>query len=384
MIDRVVVWVLMRKGYTPRGYQSTSAARGTIPDVRTGSTIPSRCGLRAVRHSGWARLCIVVAACLCLGAACQSTPDRTDGRTPVWIDTDVAIGEPDRDVSDAFAIIQALHSPGLDVRGVSAVFGNVPLVRTWPIAKDLVGRFGPEDVRAWRGAEGPHERQAPTEASEALAAALGAEPLTVIALGPLTNIASLLERKPALGRRITRIVAVAGRRPGQRFTTGAVNPRGHRDLNVELDVAALRVVLDSGVPLTLAPFELSSQVVVDASDLEALGEGPVAARFLAESSGPWLRLWQEVFAMDGFSPFDTLAVDLVASPDSIACMEARAVIEPWPADEIEPRLHGQFNAAREALIVRDAADAGERGRAVTYCHTPDEGFKARLMDALLR
>lgn len=332
------------------------------------------------------RLGGVLTAALALAACGQAQPPpRTDGRTAVWIDTDASVGEPDRDVGDGFALVQAFNSETVIVRGVSAVFGTTPLVRTWPITKDLVGRFGQEGIRAWRGAEGPHERQAPTEASEALATALGDESLTVIALGPLTNIASLLERAPALGRRMSRIVAVAGRRPGQRFTTGAVNTRGHRDLNVELDVQAMRIVLDSGVPLTLAPFELSSQVWIEASDLARLSEGPVAARFLAETSGPWLRLWQDVFDVQGFNPFDTLAVDIVASPEQSGCMEAVATIERGPDDDTEPRLQGTTSEEKAYLVVRAPGEADARdARPVTYCHTPDAAFKERLMDTLLR
>ena len=59
---------------------------------------------------------ILVAALASAGAA--------PAPVPVWIDTDPAIGESDRDVDDGLALIQAFHSPELDIRGVSVVFGN--------------------------------------------------------------------------------------------------------------------------------------------------------------------------------------------------------------------------------------------------------------------
>ena len=61
----------------------------------------------------------------------------------VWIDTDPAIGEPERDVDDGLALVQAFHSPELDIRGVSVVFGNAALDRGLPIARRLVRDFGP-------------------------------------------------------------------------------------------------------------------------------------------------------------------------------------------------------------------------------------------------
>jgi len=313
------------------------------------------------------------------GCGASSPPPSDASATAVWIDTDPALGEPERDVDDGYALVQAFKSEALDVRGVSATFGNVPLVRSWPITEDLVERFGPSGLRPWRGAAGAHERGAPTEATEALATALRSTPLTVIALGPLTNVASTLQRDPDLRERVVRVVAVAGRRPGQRFTTGTTNPRGHRDLNFELDVEAMRSILDSGVPLTLAPFELSSQVWITPEDIARLEAGPPAARALAEPSRDWVRVWQESFGVDGFNPFDTLAVDVVAHPGRIACVEGAASIEQGPDDATEARMQGTTADEKDYLIVREGAD----GRRVTYCHTPDAGFKERLLSALL-
>lgn len=314
-----------------------------------------------------------------VGCSAQA-PEPSDGRSPVWIDADPAIGEPDRDVSDGFALVQAFQSATLVVRGVSAVFGNAPLVRTWPITQDVVGRFGPEGMRPWRGASGAHELGAPTEASEALSTALRAERLTVIALGPLTNIASTLQRDPALHARVERIVLIGGRRPGQRVPAGTTTPHGERDINVALDVEAMRIVLDSGVPLTVIPLELSSGVTIDAGDLARLAEGPVAARFLAESSKGWLRLRQESSGAEGFHPSDVLAVDVVASPGRWACLTGSAALERAPADGMASAPEGTSRAEKEALVVRGDGS----GRAVTYCHRPDEGFKRRLLETLLR
>ena len=64
--------------------------------------------------------------------------------TRTWIDTDPAIGIPGCDVDDGLALIQAFHSPELELGGVSAVFGNAPLDKAFPLAQEISRRFGPE------------------------------------------------------------------------------------------------------------------------------------------------------------------------------------------------------------------------------------------------
>jgi len=329
---------------------------------------------------------VLTLAVAALAGCAQATPPKSGGRTPFWIDVDPMIGEAGRDVSGAFALVQAFNSDVLEVRGVSAVFGEGPLVRTWPITQDIVDRFGPASLRPWRGAAGPHERQAPTEASEALATALRKEPLVIVALGPLTNIASALARDPALARRIVRVVALTGAHetasadetadaqgpPDEAGPTGT--PRRH-DRNVALDVEAARVVLDSGVPLTLAPPGLASSVWITEDDLDRLAAGPAAARFLAEGARSWLHLWTENGAAPGFPPYQALAVDLAASPDGYGCVEGVAAIETSPDGAPDGASEDQEGAR---LVVRD----GTAGRLVTYCHTPDAAFKDRLLHVL--
>src|SRR5947207_9313691 len=60
----------------------------------------------------------------------------------VWIDTDVSIGSPIREVDDAFALVLAFHSPEIRIAGLSTTYGNAPLSQTTRAARDLVERFG--------------------------------------------------------------------------------------------------------------------------------------------------------------------------------------------------------------------------------------------------
>ncbi|MGH2877310.1 MAG: nucleoside hydrolase, partial [Solirubrobacteraceae bacterium] len=132
---------------------------------------------------------------------------RPPGSRPraVWIDTDPAVGEPGRDVDDGYAILQALRSPELGVVGISTVFGNTSRPTCDRIAAELLHHAGAGQVPLHSGAESAADRDR-TPASRALADALSEQPLTVLALGPLTNIATALRDRPDIAERIEQLV----------------------------------------------------------------------------------------------------------------------------------------------------------------------------------
>ena len=235
------------------------------------------------------KLKLTAALALVILLAALARPSAAPAPVAVWIDTDPAIGEPERDVDDGLALVQAFHSPELDIRGVSVVFGNAALERGLPIARRFVRDFGPPRLKVFGGAAGAGDSTHETDASRALASALrSGPPLTILALGPVTNIATMLRKHPDLGARITRVIAVAGRRPGQRFTTGTSNPNGHRDFNFELDPEGFQVLLDSKVDIVLAPFEISSKIWLTAEDLDRLAASATpAATALVTPARAW-------------------------------------------------------------------------------------------------
>lgn len=318
---------------------------------------------------------LLVAAC----ARPHPRPPAT-GTRHVWIDTDPSVGVPERDVDDGFALVQAFHSPELRVVGVSVVFGNAPLGRAYPIATEIASRFGPAGLRVYSGAAAAADLGRETPASRALESALQARPLVVLALGPATNVATVVMNHPELTKRIVEVVAVAGRRPGQRFTTGTTNPKAHRDFNFELDAKAFELLLASGVRLTLAPFEISSKVWIRDEDLRRLEAGGPAARYLADPARGWLGLWKRTFGVDGFNPFDTLAVAVVATPSMVQCETLPTRIEILPDDATEERMQGTKSVEKPYLL---AAKGLESARDVRYCHTVDTVYKDDLLHRLL-
>ncbi|MGH9304348.1 MAG: nucleoside hydrolase [Acidimicrobiales bacterium] len=294
----------------------------------------------------------------------------------VWIDTDPAVGVPGADVDDGYAILQALRSPELDIVGISTTFGNAPLDVAHRLAAELLVVAG-ATVPLHRGAASASERGAPSEASEALAEALSAGPLTVLALGPLTNVATLLLTHPDLAGQIVEVVAVAGRRPGQRFTVGGRGPLA--DFNFECDPEAASALLDAaGVPVTLAGFEVATHAVFSPAHVARLAAGPPPARWLAERSGGWLDFWAEHLGTCGFHPFDTLAVGCLVVPELIGFEMLQAAVVPVAISELDYR--GRPGVGVEL----QAAPALPGGRPVRYASSARCGFVEDLVDRLLR
>ncbi len=297
----------------------------------------------------------------------------------VWIDADCSAGVPKRDIDDAVAMIQAFNSGELDVVGISTVFGNAALDDTDRLGREVTTRFGPATLPVHRGAAQAAEHDTPAVA--ALIAALEREPLTILVLGPATNIAGVLASRPDLAVKMTEVIAVAGRRPGQRFTTGTANAKGHRDFNFEQDAAAFESLLAADVPLTLTPWEISSEVWITDAEIERWAAGPAAARWLAQAVPSWIDLWKERFEVPGFNPFDTLAVGYLTHPQLFTCDTHPVGIERHPNDVTDPAMQGDVTSPDKPYLL--VAARLPYTRTATYCHTVDPSFREVLMQRLL-
>lgn len=284
----------------------------------------------------------------------------------VWIDTDPAILSGNGEVDDGFALLQALKSPELDVIGISAVFGNTDIEHTFPMAKDIVRRAGKENIPVYKG-HGEEGWRGRSDAIDAMLGALCAGPLTIIALGPLTNVAAALTQPDAMMENLEEVIFVGGRRIGLEFraTPDQVDP--FRDLNFELDAKAARDLTALGIRMVLAGWEVSSKMWLTQSDLDQLrADGDASVQWLAEHSQAWLDNWVANFKAPGFTPFDTLAIGWLLTPDLFDAVD-------WPSEVI-------FTPDRPLYHV----DPGINGPNATYLRGVDnDAFRADLMARLL-
>ena len=202
---------------------------------------------------------------------------------PIIIDTD-----PGQD--DAIAILLALASPEIEVLGISAVAGNVPLHHTEANARRLCELARRPDLKVFAGcsrplvrtlttAEDVHgstgldgcglpEPTMPLQSTHAvdwivdtLMSAQSAK-VTLCTLGPLTNIAMAMVKEPRVTGRIGEIVMMGG----GYFTGGNVTPSA--EFNIYVDPHAAHVVFSSGCRLTLMPLDVTHQALTTTDRLQ--------------------------------------------------------------------------------------------------------------------
>jgi inosine-uridine nucleoside N-ribohydrolase len=192
------------------------------------------------------------------------------GPARVIIDTDPG-------VDDALALLLAMSSPELKIEGLTPVAGNVPLDLTLPNALRMVEVAGRTDIPVAAGARGPLLRRLVTaqyaHGENGLGGAVFPEPklkpiadvaaafiretvrkhpgeVTLIAIGPLTNVATALNSDPELAGMIRSLVMMGGSLSGGNITPAA-------EFNVYVDPEAARIVFQSGIPVTMVGLDVT-------------------------------------------------------------------------------------------------------------------------------
>src|SRR5579863_9716768 len=221
-----------------------------------------------------------------------------NSRTPSAAAPLRVIIDTDPGVDDAMAIFLALRSPELKVEAVTAVSGNVPLAFTLPNALRLVEIAGHPEVPVAGGAAFPLVRRlvtaayvhgnnglggvefpeakikaVPETATELIRRIVRANPgeITIAAVGPLTNIATVLKSDPGIAKLIKSFALMGGSLSGGNITPAA-------EFNFYVDPEAARVVFDSGVPILMVGLDVTHKVLLRESHVRTLeaAQNPVA------------------------------------------------------------------------------------------------------------
>ena len=247
--------------------------------------------------------------------------------TTVWIDTDVAIGSPFREVDDAFALLLTSRSTNLRIAGISTTYGNAPLTTTTAAAQDLVSRINPRLSPIYPGARSRRDLGRETAAAAGLAAALGRERnLTYIALGPLTNLATFQLRHRELARRISRVIFLGGMTAETDLRFGAHRHIRIHDANVVKDPEAVRQILRARIPITLVPIAAASHLRLNGQDLDTIGRNSEAGRYLRQKSRFWLWFWTKFLGTAGAPVFDAGPILAASAPGEIEFIERSAAV----------------------------------------------------------
>lgn len=277
-------------------------------------------------------------------------------RKSIILDTDPGIGTPGSDVDDGLAIALGLLHRDCDLLGLTIVAGNVVQEDGVPNALRLLEIAGRTDVPVFAGAvrpllrdprrirelldgrrraaverfwdlgpfDAPKSKPTSGRAAEFIADTVRARPgeVTIVAIGPCTNVAAALLLDPAVAGSVAEIVVMGGaiRVPG--LVTPAV------EFNIGYDPEAAAVVFASGAPVTLVPLDVTTRTFMTPKDLEqiAAGETPLHA-FLAKTSRPWQRFAMEVRGLPGFWLHDPLALAYALDPAILKLTPMHVAVE---------------------------------------------------------
>ena len=260
---------------------------------------------------------------------------------PVILDVD-----PGHD--DAVALMLACGHPDLDLLAVTTVAGNVtiekttrnalkvlslvgcddvpvgvgasePLQRPLHTAEDIHGKSGmdaPEEIPD--AAFGPDERDAVALISDTIRAS--PERVTLIPVGPLTNIATFLREHPDLKDRVARISLMGG-------SMGLGNTTPAAEFNIYVDPEAAREVFDSGLPITMSGLDVTHQANAGPDERELLRSKGRVGSVVAGFIDYFAATYERTFGFDAPPLHDPVAVAAVLDPGLLKTRPMRVDIE---------------------------------------------------------
>ena len=218
-----------------------------------------------------------VAASATLAAGALAREAMAFGPNSAAVPSSRVIIDTDPGVDDALALLLAMRSPELKIEAITAVAGNVPLELSLPNALRMVEISGRTDIPVAAGAKAPLQRRLVTatyaHGENGLGGAVFPEPtikpvsepaaelirqvirkypgeVSLIPIGPMTNIATALDLDSELAGMVRRIVMMGGSLSGGNITPAA-------EFNVYVDPEAARIVFQSGIPITMVGLDVT-------------------------------------------------------------------------------------------------------------------------------
>jgi len=249
---------------------------------------------------------------------------------------------------DAMAILLAAASPSIDLEGITTVAGNQTLEKTALNARRVCSVAGIHHVPIAAGSDRPLSRPSivagdihgssglegvewdeptveldPRHAVDLIIERATADqrPLAIVAVGPLTNVAAVLQRRTDIGARIERISIMGG-------AIGLGNRTPSAEFNILADPEAAEIVFGSGIPITLVPLEVTHRALATGAIIDRIAalDTPVARmsvallRFFAET-------YERVFGFAAPAVHDPCAVAALIDPAIVITSHVNVTID---------------------------------------------------------
>ena len=289
--------------------------------------------------------------------------------TPILLDCD-----PGHD--DAIALLLALASPEVELLGITTVAGNQTLEKTTANAIRVLEFVGRGDVPVAAGAERPLVREPfvaayvhgdsgldgpalppaqarPVEQDAVDFLAKRVDGATLVATGPLTNVAKLLVTR---SERPDRIVLMGGS-----IAEGNVTPAA--EFNIWADPEAADAVFRSGLDVTMIGLDVTHKALLTAVYAERLRAAGETGRMVAELVDFFAQFHRKTYGFDGAPIHDAVAVAHVSQPGLVDTVErnveietvsdlcrGRTVVDLWRRTENEPNAHVGVGIDAEAFL----------------------------------
>jgi inosine-uridine nucleoside N-ribohydrolase len=251
---------------------------------------------------------------------------------------------------DAVALLLALASPEIDILGVTTVAGNQTLAKTTANALKVLDYVGRSDVTVAAGADRPLVREAhvaadihgesgleganlpettrtalPEHAVDWIARTLAEtpQPVTLVPVGPLTNIALLLAQHPSVVTKIERIVLMGGA-----IAEGNVTPAA--EFNIWADPEAAHRVFTCGRPLTMVGLDVTHKALITSDHLDQLAAVGNAGRLIKDLYSFFIPIHRARYGWDGAPIHDAVAMADVIDPTLLATEHRPVQIDTGP------------------------------------------------------
>lgn len=257
----------------------------------------------------------------------------------------------DPGIDDAMAILMAFHSPEVEIIGLTTIFGNVPTILATNNALHLLEVIGREDVPVAQGSlmslkNVPKQRIADfvhgkdglgnttTSSPRGKAINLSAKDflikmakqypgeVTIVALGPFTNIALAIEADPMFTKNVRQIVVLGG----AFFVNGNVNPAA--EANILGDPEAADILFTSGADIVVIGINITHQVVMTDQDFLELGESDsLFAKYVHKIARFYFTYHHEAYNIQGVYLHDPAALAAALDPSLFTYAEGEVRVQ---------------------------------------------------------
>jgi len=303
----------------------------------------------------------------------------------VLVDTDPGLGLKYRDVDDGLALLLMLNNPKFEIEGITAVFGNTPVNKGFPLIRKYLQLANKPNIPYKKGAASQNELGKLNEASEFLIEKVKENPgeLSLLTLGPFTNIATALLHYPEFFEDLKEIVIMGG----TLTPLSAFNPRFKyidrrfynkfhikqlvAEFNSFKDPRATKKVLEAvtKTPRIQMGLEICCSVVIKKEHIKRFTNvNKPIPQFIAKYVPYWLNLWRMMSGRGGFFPFDTTVPIFLLEPELYKRVNLHLSVD-------TKKVPGKYSILKE----------GRLGSApITYCTDfIDSKAKERFLEILI-